>query len=102
MNYYDYFPDEDVPMDEFIAEATRTDIRFQTLAEELQFLRTARVTLNNELFTCYEYLRERGLLELYQATTAIKILLFDKNCHIWILPFLFLVAEFVFLFNSIV
>lgn len=44
MNYYDYFPeeehmDEDVPMDEFIAEATRTDIRFQTLAEELQFLR---------------------------------------------------------------
>lgn len=77
MNYYDYFPeeehmDEDVPMDEFIAEATRTDIRFQTLAEELQFLRTARVTLNNELFTCYEYLRERGLLELYQATTAIK------------------------------
>ena len=59
MNYYDYFPeeehmDEDVPMDEFIAEATRTDIRFQTLAEELQFLRTARVTLNNELFTCYE------------------------------------------------
>lgn len=34
MNYYDYFPeeehmDEDVPMDEFIAEATRTDIRFQ-------------------------------------------------------------------------
>ena len=44
MNYYDYFPeeehmDEDVPMDEFITEATRTDIRFQTLAEELQFLR---------------------------------------------------------------
>ena len=72
MNYYDYFEGEEhvngeVSMDEFIAEATRKDLKFRTLAEELQYLRTSRITLINELFTCYEYLRGRDLLELYQA-----------------------------------
>lgn len=51
--YYDYFqeqehnPDE-VTMDEFIAEAMRTDLKFNTLAEELQYQRTSRITLMNE------------------------------------------------------
>lgn len=54
-------------MDEFIAEATRTDVVFRTPEEELYALRTARTTLINELFTRYEYLRGRNLLELYQA-----------------------------------
>lgn len=72
MNYYDYFDKEEyragqVSMDEFIAEVTRTDVVFRTPEEELYALRTARTTLINELFTCYEYLRERNLLELYQA-----------------------------------
>lgn len=72
MNYCDYFEEEEhvpgeVSMDEFIAEATRKDIGFQAQEEELQFLRAARITLINELFTCYGYLRERNLLELYQA-----------------------------------
>ena len=72
MNYYDYFDREEhpagqVPMDEFIAEATRTDVIFRGLEEKLHALRAARITLINELFTCYEYLKERNLLELYQA-----------------------------------
>ncbi len=32
-------------MDEFIAEATRTDVIFKSPEEELKSLRTARVTL---------------------------------------------------------
>ena len=46
--YYDYFeeqehnPDE-VTMDEFIAEAMRTDLKFNTLEEELQYQRTSRI-----------------------------------------------------------
>ena len=35
-------------MDEFIAEAMRTDLKFNTLAEELQYQRTSRITLMNE------------------------------------------------------
>lgn len=70
MDYYDYFPskghvDGEVSMDEFIAESMRMDLRFQTPEEELQYLRTARTTLRNELLTCYEYLKAHGFLELY-------------------------------------
>lgn len=40
--YYDYFEEaehdsDNVTMDEFIAEAMRTDLKFNTLAEELQY-----------------------------------------------------------------
>lgn len=71
-NYYDYFEEEEhvqerISMDEFIAEATRRDIKFRTQKEELEFLRTARITLVNELFTCYGYLRDKNLLEAYRA-----------------------------------
>ncbi len=38
----------EVTMDEFIAEAMRTDLKFNTLAEELQYQRTSRITLMNE------------------------------------------------------
>lgn len=70
--YYDYFeeqvhnPDE-VTMDEFIAEAMRTDLKFNTLEEELQYQRTSRITLMNELLTCYEYLKKNDMLLLYEA-----------------------------------
>lgn len=52
--YYDYFPEQEhisdeVTMDEFIAEAMRTDLQFKTLAEELQYQRTSRITLNNDV-----------------------------------------------------
>lgn len=67
--YYDYFqeqehnPDE-VTMDEFIAEAMRTDLKFNTLAEELQYQRMSRITLMNELLTCYQYLKEHDMLNV--------------------------------------
>ena len=70
--YYDYFeeqehnPDE-VTIDEFIAEAMRTDLKFNTLEEELQYQRTSRITLMNELLTCYEYLKKNDMLLLYEA-----------------------------------
>ena len=70
--YYDYFeeqehnPDE-VTMDEFIAETMRTDLKFNTLEEELQYQRTSRITLMNELLTCYEYLKKNDMLLLYEA-----------------------------------
>ena len=56
--YYDYFEEQEhnpdnVTMDEFIAEAMRTDLKFNTLAEELHYQRTSRITLMNELLTCY-------------------------------------------------
>lgn len=69
--YYDYFREKEhvsgkVSMDEFIAEAMRMDLKFQTPEEELEYLRTARITLRNEILTCYEYLKKRGALESYQ------------------------------------
>lgn len=70
--YYDYFEEREhdpneVSMDEFIAEAMRTDLKFNTLAEELHYQRTSRITLMNELLTCYQYLKERDMLFLYEA-----------------------------------
>ena len=65
--YYDYFEEQrhtngEVTIDEFIAEAMRTDLKFETLAEELQYQRTSRITLMNELLTCYQYLKEHDML----------------------------------------
>ena len=80
--YYDYFqeqehnPDE-VTMDEFIAEAMRTDLKFNTLAEELQYQRMSRITLMNELLTCYQYLKEHDMLLLYEAYRNGEELPFD-------------------------
>ncbi len=81
-SYYDFFPEtpyneEDVTMDDFIAEAMRTDVKFQTLAEELHYQRISRITLKNELLTCYQYLKEKGLLELYRAYRDGEELPFD-------------------------
>lgn len=80
--YYDYFEeqrhtDEEVTIDEFIAEAMRTDLKFETLAEELQYQRTSRITLMNELLTCYQYLKEHDMLLLYKAYRNGEDLPFD-------------------------
>lgn len=61
--YYDYFEEQshtagEVTIDEFIAEAMRTDLKFNTLAEELQYQRVSRITLINELLTCYQCKRQ--------------------------------------------
>ena len=70
--YYEYFEEHshtagEVSMDEFLAEAMRTDLKFNTPAEELQYQRTSRITLMNELLTCYQYLKEHDMLLLYEA-----------------------------------
>lgn len=70
--YYDYFKEQhrtdgDVTIDEFIAEAMRTDLKFKTSAEELQYQCTSRITLMNELLTCYQYLKKNDMLLLYEA-----------------------------------
>ena len=70
--YYDYFEEREhtageATIDEFIAEAMRTDLKFKTLEEELQYQRTSRITLMNEILTCYQYLKEHNMLPLYEA-----------------------------------
>ena len=80
--YYDYFEEQrhtdgEVTIDEFIAEAMRTDLKFETLAEELQYQRTSRITLMNELLTCYQYLKEHDMLLLYKAYRNREELPFD-------------------------
>ena len=80
--YYDYFEEQahtagEVTVDEFIAEAMRTDLKFNTLAEELQYQRTARITLMNELLTCYQYLKEHDMLLLNEAYRNGEELPFD-------------------------
>lgn len=70
--YYDYFPESEhvpgeVSMDEFIAESMRTDLIFNSLAEEQQYQSTSRITLINELLTCYQFLKEQNLLWKYKA-----------------------------------
>lgn len=81
-NYYDYFKEQphdpdNISMDEFIAEAMRTDIKFHTIADEMNFLQHSRITLKNELLTCYEYMQKKGLLELYHAYRDGEELPFD-------------------------
>lgn len=80
--YCDYFQEQEhtageVTMDEFIAEAMRTDLKFKTLAEELHYQRTSRITLMNELITCYQYLKEQNMLLLYEAYRNGEELPFD-------------------------
>lgn len=61
----------------FIAKAMRTDLKFKTLAEELHYQRTSRITLMNELLTCYQYLKEQNMLLLYEAYRNGEELSFD-------------------------
>ena len=80
--YYDSFQEQEhaageVTIDEFIAEAMRTDLKFKTQAEELQYQRASRITLMNELLTCYQYLKEQNMLLLYEAYRNGEELPFD-------------------------
>lgn len=80
--YYDYFKERshtagEATIDEFIAEAMRTDLKFNTLAEELQYQRISQTTLINELLTCYQYLKEHDMLLLYEAYRNGEKLPFD-------------------------
>ena len=80
--YYDYFEEQEhnsgeVTMAEFIAGAMQTDLKFNTLAEELQYQRTSRIMLMNEHLTCYQYLKEHDMLLLSKAYRNGEELPFD-------------------------
>ena len=57
MNYSDYFKinhnSDEVTMDEFIEEAMRTDPKFNNVSDKLNYTETSRITLKNEVLTCY-------------------------------------------------
>lgn len=55
--------EEDGTMDPMIYDAMRMFIGFQDKTAELQFMRSARMTLRNELLTAYDYMARKGLLE---------------------------------------
>ena len=69
MNYSDYFEikhcADEVSMDEFISEAMRTDIKMNMNQATINYLNTSRITLKNEVLTCYQFLKEKNLLEEY-------------------------------------
>lgn len=69
MNYEDYFEiehiDGEVTMDEFIAEAMRTDIKYDVTADSIETLCSIRHILKDEILTCYQFLNEKGLLQEY-------------------------------------
>lgn len=71
MTYTDYFnfthKHGEISMDEFIADALRTDLNFPDSRSELEYLRSARITLINEIFTCYEFIKEHNLLSVYHS-----------------------------------
>ncbi len=70
MNYSDYFEikhySDVVSMDEFISEAMRTDIKMNVNQETINYLNTSRITLKNEVLTCYQFLKEKNPLQDYQ------------------------------------
>ena len=80
--YCDYYQEQEhtageVGIDEFIAQAMRTELKFKTLQEELYYQRTLRITLMNELLTCYQYLKGQNMLLLYKAYRNGEELPFD-------------------------
>lgn len=72
MNYEDYFeiehiesPNGEVTMDEFISEAMRTDIKYAVTADSIDHICSVRHILKDEILTCYQFLKEKGLLQEY-------------------------------------
>lgn len=72
MNYEDYFeiehiesPNGEVTMDEFISEAMRTDIKYDVTADSIDHICSVRHILKDEILTCYQFLKEKGLLQEY-------------------------------------
>ena len=70
MNYEDYFeiehidgPNGEVTMDEFIAEAMRTDIKYDATADSIDHPCSVRHILKDEILTCYQFLKENKVLD---------------------------------------
>lgn len=53
-------------MDEFIQYAMDSNIKFESVNDELEHLRKTKTILRDELLTCYQYLKEKGLLDDYK------------------------------------
>lgn len=53
-------------MDEFIQYAMDLNIKFESVNDELEHLRKTKPILRDELLTCYQYLKEKGLLDDYK------------------------------------
>lgn len=53
-------------MDEFIQYAMDSNIKFESVNDELEHLRKTKPILRDELLTCYQYLKEKGLLDDYK------------------------------------
>ncbi len=69
MNYEDYFkPENDeifTRMDSMISDAMRNDIRFKNDDEMVEYLKRSKSILRDETLTCYQFLKEKGLLQEY-------------------------------------
>lgn len=56
-------PEDQDSIEPMIYDAMRVFIGFKNETAELQYLRSARIILRNELLTAYDYLARNGLLE---------------------------------------
>ena len=70
MDYKDFFPlvehiSGEVTMDEMISDFMRKDISFGSDKDALDYYKRAQSVLRDEVLTCYQYLKERGLLNEY-------------------------------------
>ena len=70
MGYEDFFPlgehtPGEVTMDEMISDFMRKDIGFKSDKEALEYYTRAQSVLGDEILTCYQYLKEQGLLNEY-------------------------------------
>lgn len=48
-------------------EAMRTDISIDNSQQTIDYLNTSRVALKNEVLTCYQFLKDQGLLQAYHV-----------------------------------
>lgn len=67
MNYEDYFKPEESfnHMDSMISDAMRSDILFKNDDEMVEYLKRSKSILRDETLTCYQFLKEKGLLQEY-------------------------------------
>lgn len=57
-------------MDEFVETAMRSAIKISVSQKSIDYLNTSRITLINEVLTCYQFMKEKGLLEAYHKYRA--------------------------------
>ena len=70
MQFNDYFEekkhiDGQVSVRELIAEATRTDLKISDKDQKMNYLEMCKSVLTSELYTCYQFMKDHGMLEEY-------------------------------------